>query len=209
MQTNLRQLFVATLVLAAAPYSGAAIVNPSFESPGGSGSFPQADDWGGQATTALHASFGPGAFTDAGASFAFNNPGQPDATQTLVDTFAADTTYTFKSYSTSSGTNNDIQFLIGYDSGGGFIQLAEATYDLNAFTTSWELLDGVTYSTGSVGSELGEQIIVRISGVNTGSGNSSAVWFDNVSLTSVPVPEPGSLALLGLGGLLVFRRQRG
>jgi hypothetical protein len=32
--------------------------------------------------------------------------------------------------------------------------------------------------------------------------------FDNISITGTAVPEPGSLALLGLGGLLIARRRR-
>jgi len=41
--------------------------------------------------------------------------------------------------------------------------------------------------------------------VATGGGNTNV---DNVTLTGEVVPEPGSLALLGLGGLLIARRRR-
>ena len=39
------------------------------------------------------------------------------------------------------------------------------------------------------------------------NGNASALVLDNISINGV-VPEPGSFALLGLGGLLVARRRR-
>lgn len=41
---------------------------------------------------------------------------------------------------------------------------------------------------------------------NTGGGHETLV--DNIGITATEVPEPGSLALLGLGGLLIARRRR-
>ena len=43
-------------------------------------------------------------------------------------------------------------------------------------------------------------------GATNGPGNPTTMWYDNVSVSVVP--EPSSLALLGLGGLAAFRRRR-
>lgn len=43
-------------------------------------------------------------------------------------------------------------------------------------------------------------------GATNGPGQPTQMWYDNVSVSVVP--EPSSLALLGLGGLAAFRRRR-
>ncbi|MFN3165531.1 MAG: PEP-CTERM sorting domain-containing protein [Phycisphaeraceae bacterium] len=72
--------------------------------------------------------------------------------------------------------------------------LLDGTVLSNAFTT---------FSTGNVGP--GSQVVLTLSGAT--DGGSEAVALDNITVTSIP--EPTSLALLGLGGLLVARRRRG
>ena len=43
--------------------------------------------------------------------------------------------------------------------------------------------------------------------IDDNPGNDDRTWYDGVSYEAVP--EPGSLALLGLGGLCVLQRRRG
>ncbi|MBX2850282.1 MAG: PEP-CTERM sorting domain-containing protein [Phycisphaeraceae bacterium] len=59
--------------------------------------------------------------------------------------------------------------------------------------------------------QAGESLVIGLGSgsniANGGTGFNSNVAFDNVRLEAVP--EPGSLALLGLGGLCVLHRRRG
>ena len=49
---------------------------------------------------------------------------------------------------------------------------------------------------------------LRFGGPSNLSSAGGGAWFDNITLSTVAVPEPGSLALLGLGGLAMIRRRR-
>lgn len=194
-----------TLALGLAGIANAALItvqNAGVESPGGN--YPVTDNWGGSAKNALHASFGNRTGME-GLSFAFiQSPGGEFASQTLGDVFVADSTYLFTSLISDNGSPADIEYSIGYDDGGGFTLLNSAIYDQNGLT-EWVRSEGVSYTTGAAGAELGQAIEIRIAAVDTAN---NGAWFDAVEVSVVP--EPATLGLLGLafGGLLMIRRRR-
>lgn len=61
----------------------------------------------------------------------------------------------------------------------------------------------LTWTTGAAPTGLGDDLTVRL----IGAAGDQAI-FDDVALSYVPVPEPSSTALLGLGGLALILRRR-
>lgn len=73
--------------------------------------------------------------------------------------------------------------------------------------TATQVVLGSLDLTGLTGSEA---VSLRFSNTTGGGGSpwERTALVDNVSIDATPVPEPGSLALLSLGGLAMLRRRR-
>lgn len=142
--------------------------------------------------------------TGSGPRFAYTFSDRAATQQTIPVAYVADTTYTFQGWSVASNNPDvDIRFILGYDDV-GFVELAGQTYDLNP-VTSWSLLNGVSFTTGASGGPLGKNIVLRIQAIAPGN---QALYFDEVTLTSVAIPEPSAALLGGLGVLVLLRRRR-
>lgn len=137
---------------------------------------------------------------------------QRDILQVLGETLQANTTYTLTvaigdrapvaGINPAAGAPGTPEVNLGYGSTGGdnILLTLEANTQPVQVDGGWVEWSG-TFTTGAT--PVGEGQVLRIeltNGTNVG-------WFDNVRLDASPVPEPGSLALLGLGGLALLRRR--
>lgn len=199
----MRGLIVAGVVAGVAAAASANLQNGDIEN-NTSGIFGSIDGWGPNGGWADHASFARPGNESLGANFGFYSGGLTETVgQVSSLIFQEGQTYTFSSWATGGGNDAGvISYEIGYDDGAGnFVQLAVNTYDLTGLGM-WVDTGGVSYTVGSGGAEIGQNIWVRLG--DGASGSSSDLWFDNLTL----VPAPGALGLLGLGGLALSRRRR-
>lgn len=86
---------------------------------------------------------------------------------------------------------------------------AGSTRTVNVFGTAG-LLDSITLAVSTSGTFVGIQSSDRIAYVNVGGVAGYTIGFDNVAFGAARVPEPGTLALLGISfaGLAATRRRK-
>ena len=179
------------------------ITNPSFENgDGGPLNAVNPAGWnGGGPGFRPRASSGSLTPTD-GSSQAFMNAANGIAGWQLTgETIVAGTTYTLTADVGNAPAFTDVESVVIrlYGSAlGENVALNETALSVGAAGT-WKLNQSVSFT--ATGAENGQTLGVYI-GVTSGT---QAEW-DNIRLTKVP--EPGSLALMGLGGLCVLRRRR-
>ncbi|MBK9119054.1 MAG: PEP-CTERM sorting domain-containing protein [Phycisphaerales bacterium] len=199
----------AALAVSAAAFANIPLLNADIES-NVTGQFGAIANWGPNGGWAPHAGFPTptGLSGDLGGNFGFYSANTTETVgQLLPVVFEPNTTYRFYSYAIGGGNRlGAIPYQIGYAEADGppegradFSLLATQVYDLDG-VEDFILLDGVTYTTGATGDELGKQIWVRLG--DGAAGGRSDIWFDSFAL----VPEPASFLLLGLGLLAARRR---
>ncbi len=172
--------------------------------------------WGPNGGWAFHTGFDRPGREALGERFGFYSAGTLETVgQLTAELIAPGSTYTFRSFINDGGTpGGAVPYQIGYAGVTGdrssFIPLATNVVDISgSFGGAWMLADGVTYTVGTEGAEIGKELIVRLG--SGADGGLTDAWFDNLSLTRTGgdvIPEPGTMALLAtsLLGLAGFRR---
>lgn len=125
-------------------------------------------------------------FNRSSFEFSFDTAGQRD----LVLTFAA------RRSTTGFATNR-----IEWWTGAGWTTLTA----FGASTTAWELQ---SHSLAAATASLGGTVALRVV-LDGATGSTGSIRFDNLAVTSTPVPSPaGAAALAGFAGCLTGRRRR-
>jgi len=223
MKTTLATLLALALLAASANAAAITVTNHGFEdpvyAPGVSGfNHPGWTDLNGgnagtgRTTTAQYPSGIP-----EGVNYAWFNQAKDTLGQTLAATLQADTTYTL---TVATGWRTDLPGL-GYTNYPGYrIELwaGGTMLGFDADTTrggtgtgpaagTWKDVT-VTYTSPSSVTPSQALEIRLLAGNAVNGGTAIQTNYDNVRLDATPIPEPASLALMGLAGLMMVRRKK-
>ena len=117
----------------------------------------------------------------------------------------------WRNYQTTNGFTGFTVSLIDVDNGNAVLASDSVVLPAASSTGSniWQDLGAqvfnLSYDNTAVGLS-GNQVAIVIESDATGSSFNPTAYIDNITVDAVP--EPGSLALLGLGGLLIAQRRR-
>jgi hypothetical protein len=114
-----------------------------------------------------------------------------DGVAASIDILLRNTTYEADDYYRAALTNGTDTIYLANVQGTALNALTKDTF--------------LNYSVQIPGSWM--QVTLRISSHTNSSGNDEQVDFDHIFFTGTPVPEPATLTLLALGGLLLLRRR--
>lgn len=170
------------------------------------------DDWGPNGGYANHAGFAKPNNGTLGAGFAFYTPVGEAVLQATGVTITAGNIYSFSSWATGGGNGTgNVGFVLAYDNGTGDVSDGVSAGEYTIFATADGVTDGTWQSFAGVSAvgtpdALGKELLVGW-GPNL-IASPDDIWFDQASASVEVIPEPGSLALIGLGGLALLRRRR-
>lgn len=165
---------------------------------------------------ATASTFGAGEGTNSGSNLSLNRASKPGTiTITLTNDSGLDRTLDgFYFDATGRFTQSAKDWTLTYS---GAISGAAANgtlteADMMAATPAqrdWAVdLTGLTDNNWEAGSSAIFTLTFSGGAASTGTGGGQETLVDNIGITATAVPEPGSLALMGLGGLLIARRRR-
>lgn len=190
---------VAASAVALAPTNAELLTNPGFEDTSGDGNV--GDGWGSFGAAGFNAFFGP----NGHASLFMDNPGNFGGVFQTGIAGAAGVEYRFDLTDVRIEENAaaSVRFGLEFYEGDDATKIAEALAPLSLSETG-DALTFSTTATAPAGTVFVRPIIAFDDVTSTASGQENLFVFDS-SLTVVP--EPASLALLGVGGLALLRRR--
>lgn len=162
------------------------------------------------------ASFGDGEFSSNGAIFNLIKGGVFGVNSITLGGLQSGHTYEIQVFNNDARGSRHENFLTGYDDGNGSGVVGTSQLNNSPSNGDAPVFPQTDAGDSIIGTFTADSatMTINVFGTNGGpSGNfntgNSESQINAVQLRTTAVPEPGSLALIGLGGLLIARRRRG